>query len=219
MLTIDYDRLGLDAGDRVLDVGAGTGRHAREAARRGARVIAVDLRATDLRSAEGAHLVQGDALALPFANATFDRIIASEVLEHIPEDGAAVAELRRVLKPNGRLAVSVPRWFPERVCWALSDEYHSNPGGHVRIYKTSELRGKLETGGLRVLGGHHAHALHSPYWWMKCAVGPANERHPLPRLYHRFLVWDLMRKPRLTRLVERALNPLLGKSVVIYASA
>src|SRR5207237_1035331 len=83
--------------------------------------------------------------------------IASEVLEHIPEDGAAVAELRRVLKPNGRLAVSVPRWFPERVCWALSDEYHSNPGGHVRIYKTSELRGKLETGGLRVLGGHHAH--------------------------------------------------------------
>ena len=70
-----------------------------------------------------------------------------------------------------------------------------------------------------MLGGHHAHALHSPYWWMKCAVGPANDRHPLPRLYRRFLVWELMRKPRLTRLVERALNPLLGKSVVIYASA
>ena len=57
MLTIDYDRLGLDAGDRVLDVGAGTGRHAREAARRGARVIAVDLRATDLHSAEGRALM------------------------------------------------------------------------------------------------------------------------------------------------------------------
>ena len=217
MLTVDYDRLGLRTGDLVLDVGAGTGRHAREAARRGARVIALDLRAGDLRTAEGAHLVQGDALALPFPDATFDHLIASEVLEHIPQDAAAISELRRVLKQGGRLAVSVPRWFPERVCWALSEEYHSNPGGHVRIYRASELRAKLEAGGLAFLGRHHAHALHTPYWWVKCAVGPADERHPLPRLYHRFLVWDLMRKPRLTRGAERALNPVLGKSVVLYA--
>lgn len=218
MLTVDYDRLGVRAGDLLLDLGAGTGRHAREAVRRGARVIALDLRAQDLRTTgEGPLLVQGDGLALPFADATFDRVIASEVLEHIPEDGAAIAELRRVLKPGGRLAVSVPRWFPERICWALSDEYHANAGGHVRIYRASELRQKLETGGLRVRGGHHAHALHAPYWWVKCAVGPSDERHPLPRLYHRFLVWDLMRKPRLTRSAERALNPLLGKSVVLYA--
>ncbi len=219
MLTVDYDRLGVRAGDLLLDVGAGTGRHAREAAHRGARVIALDLRARDLRTADGAHLVQGDALALPFPDATFDRLIASEVLEHVPEDGAAIAELRRVLKPGGSLAVSVPRWYPERVCWALSDEYHSNPGGHVRIYRASELRGKLEASGLHVRGGHHAHALHSPYWWVKCAVGPSDERHPLPRLYHLFLVWDLMRKPRLTRALERALNPVLGKSFVLYANA
>lgn len=219
MLTVDYDRLAVRAGDLLLDLGAGTGRHAREAARRGARVVALDLRASDLRSAEGAHLVQGDALALPFPDATFDRLIASEVLEHVRADAAAIAEIRRVLKPGGRLAVSVPRWFPERICWALSDEYHSNPGGHVRIYRATELRGKLEAGGLRVHGRHHAHALHSPYWWVKCAVGPADGRHPLPRLYHRFLVWDLMRKPRLTRTLERALNPVLGKSVVLYADA
>jgi SAM-dependent methyltransferase len=219
LLTVDYGRLGVRRGDLVLDVGAGTGRHAREAARRGAWVVALDLRAADLRTADGAHLVQGDALALPFADGTFDRLIASEVLEHIPDDGAAIAELRRVLKPGGRLAASVPRWFPERVCWALSDEYHSNPGGHVRIYRASELRAKLEAGGLRVLGRHHAHALHAPYWWVKCMVGPSDDRHPLPRLYHRFLVWDLMRKPRLTRIAECALNPILGKSVVLYASA
>lgn len=220
MLTVDYDRLGVRPGDLLLDLGCGTGRHTREAVRRGARAVALDLRADDLQTArEGALAVRGDALALPFPDATFDHVIASEVLEHIPEDGAAIAELRRVLKPSGGLAVTVPRWFPERVCWALSDEYHSNPGGHVRIYRASELRAQLEAHGLEVLGRHHAHALHAPYWWVKCAVGPRDEQHPLPRLYHRFLVWDLMRRPRLTRTAERALNPVLGKSVVFYARA
>jgi SAM-dependent methyltransferase len=220
LLTVDYDRLGVRPGDLLLDLGCGTGRHTREAVRRGARAVALDLRADDLQTArEGALAVRGDALALPFPDATFDHVIASEVLEHIPEDGAAIAELRRVLKPSGGLAVTVPRWFPERVCWALSDEYHSNPGGHVRIYRASELRAQLEAHGLEVLGRHHAHALHAPYWWVKCAVGPRDEQHPLPRLYHRFLVWDLMRRPRLTRTAERALNPVLGKSVVFYARA
>ena len=220
MLTVDYERLGLRPGDLLLDLGCGTGRHAHEARRRGARVVALDLRIEDLRSTrEGTLPVQGDALALPFPDSSFDRVIASEVLEHIPEDGAAIAELRRVLKPGGTLAVTVPRWFPERLCWALSDEYHGNPGGHVRIYRASQLRRRLESAGFQVVGGHHAHALHAPYWWLKCAVGVSRDGHPAPSLYHRFLVWDLMRKPRLTRTAERILNPLLGKSLVLYGRA
>jgi len=232
LLTVDYDRLGLQPGELLLDIGCGTGRHAFEALRRGARVVALDLSAEDLRQARdwlgamalageagpagAAIAVRGNALALPFADATFDRVIVAEVLEHVPEDAAAIAEVRRVLKPGGTVAVTVPRWYPERVCWALSEEYHSNPGAHVRIYRGSELRRKLREQGLRLVGGHHAHALHAPYWWVKCAVGPRDETHPLPLLYHRFLVWDLTRRPRATRVVERVLNPLLGKSIVIY---
>ena len=49
----------------------------------------------------------------------------------------------RVLKPGGSLAITVPRWLPERVCWALSDEYHANEGGHIRIYRADELRDKI----------------------------------------------------------------------------
>ncbi len=82
----------------------------------------------------------GDALALPYADGTFDCVIASEILEHIPDDDAAIAELVRVLKPGGALAVTVPRWLPERICWLLSDEYHANEGGHIRIYRADELR-------------------------------------------------------------------------------
>ena len=85
---------------------------------------------------------------LPFPDASFDRVIASEVLEHIPDDEAAMAELARVLRPGGSMAVTVPRCGPEFVNWALSDEYHDVPGGHVRIYRRSQLVGRLERTGL-----------------------------------------------------------------------
>ena len=230
MLTFDFDRLGVGPGHRFLDLGGGPGRHSFEAARRGADVVIADLDHRDLKTAtrwltamaatgEARHpwlAIQADALRLPFPDASLDRIAVSEVLEHVPADGLALEEVFRVLKPGGRLVVTVPRWFPERVCWALSDEYHSNPGGHIRIYRGTELRERLEQAGFRFAGTAHAHALHAPFWWLKCAVGVRRDSALLPRLYHRFLVWDIERRPALTRWLERALNPVLGKSLVIY---
>ena len=72
--------------------------------------------------------------------------------------------------------------------------------------------------GLVPSGSHRAHALHSPYWWLRCAVGPTNDTHPLVRAYHQLLVWDIEQAPAVTRVTERVLNPVLGKSVVVYAS-
>jgi SAM-dependent methyltransferase len=160
----------------------------------------------------------GDATAMPFDDGAFDIVIASEVMEHIPADAAALREVARVMRPGGTAAVTVPSWFPERVCWLLSDDYHNVPGGHVRIFTRQELEAKLRQAGL-VVGGHHrAHALHSPYWWLKCAVGVHDDGHPLASAYHKLLVWDIMRKPAVTRLADQALNPLIGKSLVVYAS-
>ena len=85
-------------------------------------------------------------------------MIASEILEHVPDDDGAIAELIRVLKPGGTLAVTVPRWLPEKICWLLSDDYHANEGGHIRIYRADELRAKLTRGGLTFTHSHHAHA-------------------------------------------------------------
>ena len=147
----------------------------------------------------------------------FDRVIAAEVLEHVLDDQRAMNELARVLRPGGLAAITVPSFLPERVCWALSTEYHEVPGGHVRIYTRVELQAKLARAGLTALWHHHAHGLHSPYWWLKCAVGVHNDKHRLTSAYHRMLVWDIMRRPAVTRLAEQALNPLIGKSLVVYA--
>jgi SAM-dependent methyltransferase len=240
MLTVRFDKLsdlGLHSGSLVLDAGSGFGRHAFELARRGYHTVALDQAADEVEStrstmaamvesgeAEDKHVVgvvRGDATALPFPDATFDAVITSEVLEHIPDDVDALAELRRVVRRGGVVAVTVPSWFPEKVNWMLSDEYHAPAvaGGHVRIYTATELKAKLHAAGLDVAGSHHAHALHSPYWWLKCAVGVNDDDHPLVRRYRQFLEWDIVRQPRSTRIADRLLSPLLGKSLVLYAVA
>jgi SAM-dependent methyltransferase len=154
---------------------------------------------------------------MPFCDNAFDRVIAAEVLEHVLDDQRAMHELARVLRPGGLAAITVPAFFPERVCWALSAEYHEVPGGHVRIYTRVELEAKLARAGLEPRWHHHAHGLHSPFWWLKCAVGVGKDDHPLAAAYHRMLVWDIMKRPAVTRLAERALNPVIGKSLVVYA--
>jgi hypothetical protein len=123
----------------------------------------------------------------------------------------------RVLKPGKPLVVSVPRYFPERVCWALSDDYTNANQGHIRIYKKKDLIHLLESEGAMTWATHHAHSLHTPYWWLKCIVGPMREDSTLVNLYHRFLTWDMMQKPWITHLLENLLNPLLGKSTVVYS--
>jgi hypothetical protein len=110
----------------------------------------------------------------------------------------------------------VPSFLPERICWALDEAYHTAPGGHVRIYTLAELSAKLKSIGFVIGPHHHAHGLHAPYWWLKCAVGLDNDDNPLAKAYHELLVWDIMKRPAATRIAESVLNPIIGKSVVLY---
>ncbi len=229
MLTADFQILNIKPKDRVLDAGCGTGRHACEIFRTlDADVVGVDLNMEDLRKAaltlrllsdngNGSWIVsRADATKLPFRDSSFDLIICSEVLEHIPGSGAAISELVRVLKPGKDLVVSVPRFMPERICWALSSDYHNEPGGHIRIYRKRELLSLLEKAGTKCWKIRYKHALHAPYWWLKCIVGHRNDKSRPVNLYRKFLEWDIMKHPALTVTLDKLLNPLIAKSIVFY---
>jgi len=232
VITVDFSRLRLAAGARILDVGCGTGRHACAAyALEAAWVVGTDLSHRELLEARGrlryhdalgAHgggdwsLCRADIHNLPFGDDCFDLVICSEVLEHVNDDRRAVAELVRVLKPGAPLVVSVPRCFPERICWALSSQYGACEGGHIRIYRKRKLVGLVAAAGTRPTHSHHAHSLHVPYWWLKCIVGPHRNDLPAVAAYHRLLTFMIMKKPSWLIWLERLLNPVLGKSLVLY---
>lgn len=236
MNTINFADLRLTKSDRILDVGCGEGRHTITAwMLKDVDAVGVDLDIDDLKTTrqrfqEFADANPGagcgrsltisvaDGLHLPFPDESFDKVICSEVLEHIPDYRGVIRELVRVLKTGGILGVSVPRFMPEWICWKLSDAYHAQEGGHIRIFRAGELRQNIEDCGLIRYRRHWAHALHVPYWWLKCLFWREadDEETWIVRMYHRFLVWDLMKQPRITRWLERLLDPLLGKSVVMY---
>jgi ubiquinone/menaquinone biosynthesis C-methylase UbiE len=232
VITVNFNKVTIKPGFTILDIGCGPGRHVSALySHKKVTAIGADLNLNDLKDGVkrlryhdslGAHcggtwaFTTADITRLPFDDNTFDLVLCSEVMEHIPDQQKAASEILRVLKPGHNLVVSVPRFWPECICWALSDEYFNANQGHIRIYTKKELVSLIESKGARFLKGHHAHSIHSPYWWLKCYVGPTREDSKAVNLYKRFLTWDILQKPFITRFMDKLLNPLMGKSLVLY---
>ena len=232
MNTVEFKKLDIKSGDRILDIGCGSGRHTSAVYRfKSVFAIGIDRSHAELIEAQarlklhdqlGEHgggiwgLTMADAGALPFKDHFFDLVICCEVLEHIAEDESVAREIIRILKPGHHLVVSVPRFWPERVCWALSSQYANSNNGHIRIYRKKNLIALLENCGVQSWALHYAHSLHAPYWWLKCLMGLNRTDSKLVNFYHRFLNWDIMEKPKLVRGLDRLMNPILGKSLVVY---
>ena len=230
MNTIKYRKLKLETGQLLLDMGCGEGRHSIGALlETPANVIGLDLSFEDLNTAKSrlnnfdlsgcdtfCVFGVGNIKNIPIENSSLDAVVCSEVLEHVDSPNESIQELVRVLKPGGIMALSVPRYLPELICWKLSKEYSKTPGGHVRIFKHSQLRDLAVNNGLQYQSFHWAHGLHSPYWWLKCLFWNTRETSYVIKLYHKLLVWDLMKRPLFTRLLEMILQPLIGKSLVMY---
>ena len=230
MQTIDLKKMQLKPNSKFLDLGCGEGRHCFGAyMSEEIDVFGFDMSLSDVgkakenfdqfnenTSTKSCNFGVADAKKLPFKDNTFDFIICSEVLEHIIDYQSALSEINRILKPEGKLAVSVPKFFPEWICWKLSIDYQNTPGGHVRIFKFKKLKKDIADYGLNFSQRHWAHALHSPYWWLQCLFWNSKENSKIINLYHEFLVWDMMKKPFLTKCLEYIFQPLIGKSVVLY---
>ena len=150
----------------------------------------------------------GDGRALPFPDACFDKVIAAEVLEHVPDDAAVLAELARVLRPGGTMAVTVPRWYPEvSQLGSLGrvPQRPRRPRPHLpprpvarpaaagrpgpRPRATMPMPCTARTGGCA-----------APSAWTGRTTG-------VVRAYHRLLVWDITAKNPLTRWPEALSEP------------
>ena len=231
MLTVDFDIFSINGGEKVLDVGCGPGRHSWHVCKLDhCKLYAMDLDVESLEKniymlsriaqengSDGNWTVlQGDVQTLPFEDGTFDKIICSEVLEHVIDDEQGVRELVRVLKEGGEIAVSVPDRMMETIYWKLSEAYHTNPGGHIRIYKKKQLIELLCRNNLVVYDVRYKHALHSIYWLLRCLFGVRRENALIPALYHKFLTWEIDRKSRFFDRLERFLDHFFPKSLVVY---
>ncbi len=228
LLTVDLERLDVRAGQRLLDAGCGEGRHCFGALDRGARVFGLDLDRDSLDRAHGplrararevasfGAMLQGNTFTLPFRDASFDRVICSEVMEHVHDYPAACRELARVTRPGGRVAVTIPTATSERLYLRLGDQYFESPGGHIRIFRPRDLSRALGAAGLRTTAVGFAHAFHTPYWALRSVIGLAGaDAHPLIRAYRVFLLRATM--SRAMDRVEKWLNFVCPKSVVLYA--
>lgn len=229
MLTVDFRRLPLAQRDLVLDAGCGEGRHVFECFRHDCSVLGMDLSHRSLlkaryvlgqmrerQEAKGrVLLLRGDALRFPFPDGTFDKIICAEVIEHVDDEHRGMAELARILKTRGKIAVTVPTLFTEHLYDKLSQEYFRTPGGHVRKVVPQALARSMEENGLQVYAVGFAHAFHSPYWMLRCLSGLHDEKAIIPLVYRKFLHLSLFSKP--LRIAEKLANYFFPKSIILYA--
>lgn len=233
MLTVKFDLLKLERHMNLLDLGCGQGRHSFEALKYVDRIFSLDKDEQSLKnlgtmlylmrqegelgSEKRPAIISADALELPFIEESIDRTIISEVLEHVPNDEVVLRELKRIMKPGAILAITVPRFYPELINWALSDKYHLVEGGHIRIYRKKDLFSKIELHGFKIFAYHYAHGLHSPYWWLKCFVGVDNEDNKYVSKYKRFLERQITNPGKIDTILEAICAPIMGKSLVVYA--
>ncbi len=228
LLTVDLERLDLRRGDLLLDAGCGEGRHCYGALEHGARVVGLDLDRASLRPAVGGlrtrgreldamgEMLQGDAFHLPFRDETFDKVICSEVMEHVHDYVGAARELARVTRPGGKIAVTIPTATSEALYLRTGDDYFESPGGHIRIFRPRELAEGLASAGLATTGVGFAHGFHTPYWALRSIMHlPDADASRLVNAYRHFLIRAT--GSRLMARLEGALNYVCPKSLILYA--
>jgi SAM-dependent methyltransferase len=228
LLTVDLERLRLRPGERLLDAGCGEGRHCFGALEGGASVVGLDLDPDALRAAARAlrtrgnelgrlaAMLRGDTFSLPFRDETFQKVICSEVMEHVHDYRGAAAELARVTAPGGMVAVTIPTATSEHLYLRLGDDYFESPGGHIRIFQPRELARGLAAAGLRTVAVGFAHALHTPYWALRSIAGLWRaDDNRIVRGYRHLLIRAA--GSRAMAGLERILNYVCPKSVILYA--
>ncbi len=230
MLTFNFKKISIDKGSKILDIGCGEGRHIFGAmqAFESPHLIGMDLDLNALDQCKrsltlfeeldhvGTKFVHSSVYDLPFKDGEFDLVICSEVLEHLEDYNLALQEIQRVLSPKGYFLASVPSYLPEKICWSLSKDYQNMPGGHLRIFYKSKIISTIKDKGFQLISSERFHALHSPYWWLRCIFWKNQESNPIIQLYKKILERQILKRTPVLNFIEQVFNPVLGKSLSLY---
>jgi SAM-dependent methyltransferase len=208
--------LGIRRDARTLDVGSGTGANLSLLSELGfERVVGLDRSEEAIRYCGEKALPPvegGDLCDLPFAEGDFDLVIAADILEHVDDEARAIGELRRVLRPGGRLIVTVPAF---QSLWGLQDRVSH----HKRRYRRHQLEARLREGGLEVARSFYFnYLLFAPIWLarqlmrlLRIEVASENEINTslLNAMLTRVFSWDVRSAPHL--------RPAFGVSILALA--
>ncbi len=179
---------------RVLDLGCGTGRLTRALAAR-SQTVGLDAATAMLqvaREANGSPFVQGDAFALPFADASFDALTALRLVFHFARLDALLCEMRRVVAPGGTIVFDTYLWSPR--AWIPLDPKRWGTG--VYVHPPRLVQESAQSVGLQVVA-HKSSFLFSPYLYRRLplpAVRVLARLEPyLPRSLHARIFWQMQR--------------------------
>jgi SAM-dependent methyltransferase len=171
---------GLSPGARVLDVGCGRGVLLSELADRGLEVHGLEVSEAAVVGADPRTRIR---IAWRLAEAGypsdwFDRVVLWHVLEHLPDPRETLDEIRRILKPGGRVVVAVPNFSSLQARWAGPDWFHLDLPRHLFHFPLPALRRLLTDCGFRCVSEHHFSLRQNPFGWVQSAL---NRRRSLPR--------------------------------------
>lgn len=154
---LDFLRGALRRGDRALDLGSGAGEFTAAMAEAGAIAIGAEVAEAALERARARHPEQDFRLVpfdgpLPFEDASFDLVWASEVIEHVTDTARWLSEVRRVLGPRGRLLLTTPSHGRLRVALGGIERFSEPLGDHLHLYTKRSLRTLLDEFGFAGIG-------------------------------------------------------------------
>lgn len=204
--------------DTVVDVGCGRGRASLFAANCGAEVIGVDVNASLFEPlgkalaespARSFRLLLGEADRVPLPDGIASKTICMEVLEHVDDPAAIMAELARITRPGGQILLSVPDPLAESVQRQVAPEAYWRAPNHLRVFERETFESLVSAAGLSVESRPVGSFFHALFWILFWADDPAGGR---PVAKHWMATWQALLEAPHGPAVRRALDGLMPKS-------
>jgi SAM-dependent methyltransferase len=164
--------LGLAPGSRVLDVGCGRGVVLGALADRGLEVHGVEMSQAAARGADARAQIRiaPDLAQARYPSSHFDQVLIWHVLEHLDRPRATLEEVRRILRPGGRLVVAVPNLASRQAAWSGAAWFHLDLPRHLFHFPLTALRRLLDETGFEPISDHHFSLRQNPFGWVQSAL-------------------------------------------------